>query len=455
MYAILDIETTGGSPKTDRITEIAILIHDGSGIISEYSTLINPECRIPYHISALTGITNEMVAGAPRFFEIARDLVELTQGKVFVAHNVVFDYGFVRSEYRRLGYDYKRDQLCTVKLSRKLMPGHRSYSLGRLCSDLNITINGRHRAMGDAAATARLFDYLLKIDTGRNSGYFARSSRMLEHHPLLEPWKIKNLPEEPGVYYFYNQHSELIYIGKSKNIRNRVLSHFMNSSTGKAMKLRTEIADIDCEPTGSELIALLKESFEIKKHKPLYNRRQRRSFFRYELHTCQDDQGYIRFSLEKTGSRVNKPLACFATKSEARHFVNRMVEKYALCQKLCGLYPTDANCFHFEIGACKGACIGKESPEHYNHRALKVVSDHDLVVNNLLIIDTGRNNEERSAVKIEHGRYVGFGYFTASYADNAPEVIHACIHEYPDNLEIQQIIRQYLGNNKVDRVIIY
>lgn len=455
MYAILDIETTGGSPKADRITEIAVLIHDGSGIISEYSTLINPECRIPYHISALTGITNEMVAGAPRFFEIARDLVELTEGKVFVAHNVVFDYGFVRSEYRRLGYEYKRDQLCTVKLSRQLMPGHRSYSLGKLCNDLNITINGRHRAMGDAAATASLFDYLLKIGTGGSFDYFARSSRILEHHPLLEPSKFKNLPEEPGVYYFYNQNNELIYIGKSKNIRNRVLSHFTDSSTGKAMKLRTEIADIGCEPTGSELIALLKESFEIKKHKPIYNRRQRRSFFRYELHTFYDDQGYIRFSLEKTGSRISKPLACFTTKAEARLFVNRMVEKYSLCQKLCGLYPTDGNCFHFEIGACKGACIGKELPGLYNLRAAKVVSGRDLAVNNVVIIDAGRNNEEKSAVKIEHGRYVGFGYFTACYADNFPEVIHDCIHEYPDSLEIQQIIRQYLGNNKVDRLITY
>src|SRR4030042_4501958 len=141
MYAIIDIETTGGNPKTDKITEIAVLIHDGQQIVNEFATLINPECRIPYHISALTGITNEMVADAPKFYEIARELVELTNNTIFVAHNVSFDYGFIRSEFKRLGYDYKRDQLCTVRLSRKLIPGHRSYSLGTLCDAIKISIN--------------------------------------------------------------------------------------------------------------------------------------------------------------------------------------------------------------------------------------------------------------------------------------------------------------------------
>ena len=173
MYAIIDIETTGGNPKTDKITEIAVLVHDGQKIIREYSTLINPECRIPYHISALTGITNEMVANAPKFYEIARELVELTRDTFFVAHNVAFDYGFIRSEFQRLGYEYKRDQLCTVRLSRKIIPGHKSYSLGRLCDDLGIHINGRHRAMGDATATALLFDHLMEIESNNNTHFIA------------------------------------------------------------------------------------------------------------------------------------------------------------------------------------------------------------------------------------------------------------------------------------------
>ena len=456
MYAIIDIETTGGNPKTDKITEIAVLIHNGQNIIRDYSTLVNPECKIPYHISALTGITNGMVANSPKFYEIARELVELTQDNVFVAHNVAFDYGFIRSEFRRLGYEFKRDQLCTVRLSRKIIPGHRSYSLGRLCDDLNIAINGRHRAMGDAIATALLFDHLREIESVNNTHYIGNSTRFLpDHHPALDPCKVKNLPEEPGVYYLYNQDAELIYIGKSRNIRSRVLSHFSNHTTAKAMRMQSQIADIGCECTGSELIALLKESFEIKKHKPLFNRRQRRSLFRYELCSYTDIKGYSRFSLDKTTDQYNAPLLCFTTKAEARGFLMKIVEKYELCQKLCGLYPTEGNCFHYEIGACKGACIGKESPEKYNLRAMKVIDGHDFGIRNLLIIDAGRDREEKTVVKIENGKFIGFGYFASSFAESNQYILHDCITTYPDNREVQQIIKQYLRNNKVDKIIVY
>jgi DNA polymerase III subunit epsilon len=456
MYAIIDIETTGGNPKTDRITEIAVLIHDGTSSVQEYATLINPECRIPYHISALTGITNEMVADAPKFFEIARELVLLTQDKIFVAHNVAFDYGFIRNEFKRLGYDYKRDQLCTVRLSRKLIPGHRSYSLGRLCDALQISINGRHRALGDATATSRLFDHLLEKETLTGTSYIRGASRLVpDHHPSLDLGKVKNLPEDPGVYYFYNQEAELIYIGKSRNIKSRVLSHFSNSSTSKAMKMRTQIADVGFESTGNELIALLKESFEIKQHKPLFNRRQRRSLFRYCLCYYYDNQGYIRLILEKTTHIENHVLASFTAKAEAHGFLHKLIDKFELCQKLCGLYPSPGNCFHYEIGACRGACIGNESSESYNRRAMQVISRYDFGIDNLLIVDSGRNQEERSVVKIEKGKFIGFGYFTAAFAEDDQGILHECIHPYPDNREVQQIIRQYLRNNKVHRLVVY
>ena len=158
MYAIVDIETTGGSPVKEKITEIAIYIHDGQKITNEFVTLINPEKNIPYNIIALTGITNEMVASAPKFYEIARDIVELTKDRTIIAHNSTFDYSFIRNEFRSLGYNFQREQLCTVKLSRKLIPGLRSYSLGAICSELGIKITDRHRAAGDALATAKLFD---------------------------------------------------------------------------------------------------------------------------------------------------------------------------------------------------------------------------------------------------------------------------------------------------------
>ncbi|MCU0456863.1 MAG: 3'-5' exonuclease, partial [Bacteroidales bacterium] len=162
MYAIVDIETTGGSARLEKITEIAIYLHDGEKVTAEYSTLVNPERNIPYFITNLTGITNEMVENAPRFCEIAKDVVQLTEGRTFVAHNARFDYSFIRQEFKSLGYNYRRNLLDTVALSRKLYPGHRSYSLGNICRDLKITITGRHRASGDALATVKLFELLLK-----------------------------------------------------------------------------------------------------------------------------------------------------------------------------------------------------------------------------------------------------------------------------------------------------
>jgi DNA polymerase-3 subunit epsilon len=161
LYTIIDIETTGNTYKSGKITEIAIFVHDGFEIVDSFSSLINPECYIPDFITRLTGIDNEMVRSAPRFFELARKVVELTTDKVFVAHNVSFDYKFIQEEFRRLGYDYQRKTMCTVRMGRKYLPGQRSYSLGRLCDELGISINGRHRAAGDALATVKLFEMIM------------------------------------------------------------------------------------------------------------------------------------------------------------------------------------------------------------------------------------------------------------------------------------------------------
>jgi DNA polymerase-3 subunit epsilon len=230
MYAIIDLETTGLSPLAEKIIEIAIYIHDGEKIVKEYSTLINPDRNISVNITRITGITNEMVKNAPFFWEVAKDIVILTEGKSFVAHNASFDYNFIRNEFKGLGYDFKREKLCTVKLSRKILPGHKSYSLGKLCSDLDIRINGRHRAAGDALATVKLFEHLLKTDS--TLGQFS-SSKFYN----IEASIIKNLPEEPGVYYFFDQNGDIIYIGKSTNIRTRVFTHFNNDKTSRAVKM--------------------------------------------------------------------------------------------------------------------------------------------------------------------------------------------------------------------------
>lgn len=459
MYAVIDIETTGGSPRSEKVTEIAIYIFNGKQIVDEFVTLINPEKPIPYFISSLTGITNEMVADAPRFYEIAKRIVEMTENKIFVAHNVTFDYKFIRSEFKSLGFNFVRNNLCTLQLSRKLFPGHRSYSLGNICKDFDITIENRHRAAGDAFATVKLLEILIRKcgDEGIEDLIAVSARPTLKNlHPLLDQKILDNLPEETGIYYFLNDQNQIIYIGKSKNIKQRILSHLSNNGSKRAMELKENIASIDLEITGSELVALLIESSEIKKHSPPFNRAQKRKVMQYGLYSFKDEKGYINLGIDKTANRINDtPHTCFQNITDARASLSRLVERHWLCQKLCGLYETEGACFHYEIRQCNGACIGKESPGIYNNRVTKAIGTFYYDNKNLLIIDQGRNQIERSVVRIENGKYIGFGYLNVEESYVHIDSFLDCIKIYEDNRDIHQIIKTYLNNNSVEKLIRY
>jgi DNA polymerase III subunit epsilon len=454
MYAIIDIETTGGSSRIEKITEIAIYLHDGIQITGEFSSLVNPERNIPYFITNLTGITNEMVEDAPRFYEIAKTIVELTEGRTFVAHNAKFDYSFIREEFKSLGFNFKRSVLDTVALSRKLFPGHRSYSLGNICKDLSININGRHRAAGDALATVRLFEILLERDKEISGAKpcLMKNKRLSKLHPGLDLSKIENIPEEPGIYYFFNEKGDLIYIGKSRNLQQRISTHLSNNTTSRAMEMRDLIADIDWEVTGSELIALLKESSEIKENKPVYNRAQRRTSFRWGIFSYIDEPGYINYRYGNLDN-ADEPVSVFSSKDKAKAKLDSIVERYNLCQKLSGLYETDGACFHHQVGICRGACCGKETAEEYNERASQAIEEFLFTRRNFFVIDRGREEEERCAVKIVNGKYAGFGYFNINEMGFGLTALHECIKPSADNRDIQVILKQYLKNNRVEKII--
>ncbi|MEN8247921.1 MAG: exonuclease domain-containing protein [Bacteroidota bacterium] len=454
MYAIIDIETNGGSLRNAKITEIAIFLHDGNAVVDSFISLVNPEVNIPPFITNLTGITNDMVAGAPKFYEIAKKVVELTENSIFVAHSVSFDYSIVRSEFRSLGFDFAREKLCTVKLSRKILPLQPSYSLGNLCKSLNIKINGRHRAGGDAEATVKLFEILLALDNKKITfGTLSRDNHTFDN-PNVSAELIESMPEEIGVYYFYNSDGQLIYIGKSKNIRKRVLSHLLNAKTPKALSMRQDIADISYELTGSELVALLKESNEIKQKKPLYNSAQKRTYFQYGLFTDQQIDGYIRLELRriKDGSL---PLTTYASRKEGIDHLYYLNDQFQLCLSLTGLNKRKGACFHHSLKKCNGACIGKELHEDYNARVMEALETFRYKNDNTLIIDRGRKIDEKAVIQVKNGKYVGYGYANLATTVGEMEKLMECVESYQNNRDVQQIINNFLKNDKIEKVIEY
>jgi len=335
-----------------------------------------------------------------------------------------------------------------------LFPGYRSYSLGNICKVLGINIEERHRAAGDALATVRLFEMCLKKDRelNGNTSVLIRNTRLSKLHPALDTGKIEQIPEEPGIYYFYNEKGNLIYIGKSNNIYERISSHLSNNTSSRAMKMRDEIADISWELTGSELIALIRESYEIKANKPVYNKAQRHLNNRWGICHGINDAGYITFYPVRIKGKLPY-LSTFNSKESARSKLLYLIEKYNLCQKFAGLYETDGPCFHYQVGLCRGACCGKESPHDYNKRAAKVIDEFTFSPGNYFIIDRGRDDNERCAVKILRGRFTGYGYFDIDSVGFGLDAIHECIKEYDDNSEIISIIKSYLSRNRVEKII--
>ncbi|PJB57692.1 MAG: DNA polymerase III subunit epsilon [Bacteroidetes bacterium CG_4_9_14_3_um_filter_41_19] len=439
-YAIVDIETTGLSPSIEKITEIAILIHDGTKVTETFSTLINPEIKIPYRITQMTGINNRMVEDAPKFYEVAKKIVEITEDRIIVGHNVRFDYSFIRNEYKSLGYEYQRQTLDTIKLCRKLIPGQPSYGLGNLCKSLRIDNHARHRAEGDAMATTRLFELLLSLENT------PEKTNLTGMQSSLSKSLIENLPKEPGVYYFYNKDNELIYVGKSINIHDRILSHLNNNLNKKAVEMRNSISDVQFTLTGNELVALLLESSEIKKYQPLYNRAQRRTFYNQGLYSFFDDEGYLNLKITRVIASLN-PLYTYSSVNEGRSHVEMLMEEYGLCQKLCGLYDTQGPCFHYQIHQCKGACVGEETKESYNLRVQEALDNYHFEHQNFLLIVDGRHPHEKAIVKVENGRYRGFGYADETCDLNNTDLLHECITSYSDNKEVRGIIKSHLRNN--------
>jgi DNA polymerase-3 subunit epsilon len=446
IYSIVDIETTGGKYNEEGITEIAIYKYDGHKIVDQFISLINPERDIQPFVVNLTGINSTMLRSAPKFYEVAKRIVEITEDSILVAHNAKFDYRILKTEFKRLGFKFERETLCTVELAKGLIPNQNSYSLGKLTRSLGIPVSDRHRAAGDAKATVKLFQILMDKDIQKK---IIKESIRLEPKYQLEPRHIDiidQLPSETGVYYIHKSDGEIIYIGKSKNIKQRINQH-LTSPSHKSKKIQLNVAGVTYEKTGSELVALLKESEEIKKNKPIYNRALRRTIFTHALYSFIDEDGYINLKIDKVDGRKN-PITTFSNRQSAKSFLFKTVEDYQLCQKLTGLYDTKSSCFNYSIHTCKGACIKKESPEYYNARVRSLLEKNSYQDTNMVIIDRGRDIDERSAILIENGVFQGLGFFNLNYQINNFEVLKSLITPMQNNRDTQHIIQNYIRKNK-------
>lgn len=453
MYAILDIETTGGQYNEEGITEIAIYKFDGHEVVDQLISLVNPEKPIQPFVVKLTGINNAMLRSAPKFYEIAKRIIEITEGCVLVAHNASFDYRILQTEFRRLGFDFKKPTLCTVELSKRLIPDQASYSLGKLVRALGIPMADRHRASGDALATVKLFKMLMAKDVEKEIlKSFVKTEIKSGMSPKLLDI-VENLPSKTGIYYIHNEKGNLIYIGKSKNIKKRVNQHFTGSNS-KSKKIQRDVYAVNVEETGSELIALLKESEEIKINKPIYNVAQRKSIFQYALYMQKDDAGYLALSIEKADGR-KKGITSFTTLQEGKNYLFKITEKYNLCQKINGLYETKNGCFQYKIKECNGACLGEESPEIYNERVQEFITENSFENNNMVIIDKGRTFDERSAILIENGVYKGYCFYELNYQVNNIEILKNIIIPMQHNRDTKTIIQTYLRKNRVHKVITF
>ena len=445
MYAILDIESSGGKFNEEGITEIAIYKFDGHKVVDQFISLINPERPIDQYVVKLTGINNNMLRTAPKFYEVAKRIVEITTDCIIVAHNAQFDYRILSTEFGRLGFDFKRQTLCTVELSQKLMPEQPSHSLGKLVRSLGIPIADRHRANGDALATVELFKLLLSKDLDKE--IISKNIRSLEVefnaklHNLL-----RDLPNKTGVYYLFNKENKIIYIGKSKNIKKRINQHF-TSNDKKSNLLQKEVEDVTFEVTGMEMIALLLENEEIKRHKPKHNKALKKNIFNYALYPITDDNGYINLKLMKADGR-KKNIMTFTSRDSGKSFLRRVSEINGLCEKFTGVHTGKGSCFKYEINECAGACIGKEDKDAYNLRVRGIIEKYSLRNKNMLLIGYGREKTEKSVVLIEDSEFKGFGYFKLNHQISKLEIIKSIITPMQHSKDAQHIIQSEMRRNR-------
>lgn len=440
-YTIIDVETTG---RSNKITEISIFKFNGEEIVDEFTSLVNPQTFIPDHITALTGIDNELVADAPNFEDIAQNILDITEDSIFVAHNVNFDYNVIKKEFDVLNIPFHKKKLCTVRLSRTLLPGFQSYSLGKLCKSLDINLVDRHRARGDAEATVILFKKLLIQKNAQEvfTKFLNKNSKEATLPSYLPKTDYDKLPHAPGIYYFRNKKNEIIYIGKSKDIKKRVTSHFY-SKAQKSLDMCRDTGAIDFETSGSELIASLMEDFAIKRHFPKFNVVAKKRLQTISLFNYVDRNGVIHLALNNS-KLVANPILKFQNLTEARLELEKICSSFKLCPKFCHLQENVTQCSHFAI-TCEGVCRDNESVKSYNDKVSNAICELTTSTKDLVIKEKGRHPDETAFVWIKKNVYLGYGFIPNDCQINHEDELDDYLIKQNDNSDIKNILRPYLA----------
>lgn len=443
--AFVDLETTGATATHDRITEIGIVEVDADGSVREWQQLVNPGMRIPPFIEQLTGISNDMVADAPPFEAVAVEAIKRLEGRLFIAHNARFDYGFLKNEFKRLGITFRASVLCTVKLSRALFPEHKRHNLDSLIERHGLHAEARHRALADAQL---IFQFWQKIRVDRSNEDIEAALRAQNAHPSLPPHLdagfIEDLPEGPGVYLFYGENNLPLYVGKAKDIRQRVLSHFAGDhSAAKEMELAQQVKRVDWIETAGEVGALLKESALVKQLQPTHNRQLRRNDEACTWTLVDEGEGWLRPQLVALADLdVGLSSACyglFKNSKEANNVLRALAQSHHLCDALLGLEKVKPGkpCFGHQLRRCKGACIGAEPYAKHTVRLVSALVSVKLVA--WPFAGPGLLREGDEVHLIEGWRYLG--------SATSDEELHALLDSPrpPFDRDIYKILTKYVG----------
>ena len=438
LYAIVDIETTGTFSDRGGITEIAIVVTNGTEVLETYETLVNPNANIPYFIENLTGISNQMVAKAPQFAEVAEKVAQILEGKIFVAHNVNFDYKYVKFELELAGFDIGQSRLCTVRLSRQILPGEPSYSLGKLTKSLGISHTSKHRAMSDTMATTDLFHLLVSKGEDDILKTLKKVSK-LPNLPANLPERVYNkLPNETGIYYFYNVKRKIIYVGKAKDIKKRVTTHFTGKATDQKLAFYREVQHVHVRLTGTEIIASLLEDAEIKHHWPIYNRTQKSKINKFGVFKYENQKNVVMLGITKIGNQV-KPLKTFPSLSITKKWLLSKIDEFGLKASLCGMPEFDS--------------LTTTSEEHQENM-VGFLKEYDDSSETYVLSGKGREIGEKSFVFVENGTYKGYGFVNRKFTYTSIKKIQTKLKRKDETITSRTIISSEKIDEYLKKIII-